>query len=193
MANPREIIEKIPTAWRENAAFADWLVRRMLPIVTVDLGVDLGYSTFTWALPGLGFVYGIDNFKGDPQTGIRNTFEFVFLKRQELGLDNVLLIPSDFEQAAKGWNTPIDILHVDGFHSFEAAKRDYETWSKFVRPKGITLIHDTCVEKYEVKDFFKTIERPKVNLIGEFGLGVVCDDLQLLREIKETFKDRVRE
>lgn len=193
MANPRETIEKIPTAWRENAAFADWLVRRVLPIVTVDLGIDLGYSTFTWALPGLGFVYGIDNFKGGSHTGVQNTFEFVFFKRQELGLDNVLLIPSDFDQAAKGWSTPIDILHIDGSHSLQAARLNYETWSTFVRPKGVILIHDTCVEKLEVKDFFKTIERPKVNLVGEFGLGVVCDDLALLQEIKETFKERVRE
>lgn len=193
MSTPREIIEKIPTSWRENASFADWLVRRVLPIVTVDLGVDLGYSTFTWGLPGLGFVYGIDNFAGAPKAGIANAYEFVFFKRQDLGLDNVLFIPSDFDQAAKGWSTPIDILHIGAFNSSETMGRDYQTWSQFVRPKGVILLSGILVEKSGAQELFKTIERPKITLGGDSGLGVVCDDGALLREITETFRDRVRE
>ena len=48
--------------WRDHRLFADWLIRRTEPETVVDLGVDYGYSTFCFALPEIGHVYGIDSF-----------------------------------------------------------------------------------------------------------------------------------
>jgi predicted O-methyltransferase YrrM len=37
---------------------------------------------------------------------------------------------------------PLELLFVDGDHSYEGAKADYERWGAFVRPGGRLLFHD---------------------------------------------------
>jgi predicted O-methyltransferase YrrM len=37
---------------------------------------------------------------------------------------------------------PLELLFVDGDHSYEGARADYERWSAFVRPAGHLLFHD---------------------------------------------------
>ena len=50
------------SAWRDNCAFATWLVERMGASVTVDLGVDWGFSSFCFAAAEHGIVYSVDVF-----------------------------------------------------------------------------------------------------------------------------------
>ena len=42
----------------------------------------------------------------------------------------------------------IDFLHIDAGHSYEDVKRDFELYSKLVKPTGIISIHDTD-ERYQ--------------------------------------------
>jgi hypothetical protein len=44
--------------------------------------------------------------------------------------------------AAKEWSGPIRLLFIDGDHSYEASKQDFEMWSPFVVPHGIICFHD---------------------------------------------------
>ena len=37
-----QILETIPTAWKDHITFAQWIVKRKNPEVIVDLGVDWG-------------------------------------------------------------------------------------------------------------------------------------------------------
>src|SRR5689334_2239607 len=37
---------------------------------------------------------------------------------------------------------PLELLFIDGDHSYEGAKADYERWGAFVRPGGHLLFHD---------------------------------------------------
>ena len=37
---------------------------------------------------------------------------------------------------------PLELLFIDGDHSYEGAKADFERWSAFVRPGGHVLFHD---------------------------------------------------
>ena len=37
---------------------------------------------------------------------------------------------------------PIEVLFIDGDHSYEGAKADFERWSAFVQPGGHVLFHD---------------------------------------------------
>lgn len=189
MKTQLEIIKNIPTSWTDHITFAEWIVRRKNPEVIVDLGVDYGYSTFCFALPQIGKVYGIDSFDGDPMAGIKNTFDYVKQKRKELQFKNVSFIKGYFGLVAKQWNKHIDILHIDGYHTYQAVKNDYDTWSKFVKEDGVILFHDTYVKKpgYEVDRFFSEINLPKTNFTCSYGLGVVSKDQKLIDEIKTTF------
>lgn len=189
MENISNYLRNVPTSWTDHIYFAQWIVKRLNPDVIVDLGVDYGYSTFCFALPGIGRVYGIDSFDGDPQAGYKNTYEYVINKQRELGLDNIKFLKGYFGIIAKKWKKPIDILHIDGFHTYNAVKNDYETWNKFLKEDGVILFHDTCVTKpgYEVHKFFEEINLPKTNFTFSYGLGVVSKNKNLIKEIDLKF------
>jgi hypothetical protein len=81
------------TAWYGHRKFAENLVRFLNPKVIVDLGVDWGYSTFSFAIPRIGHTYGIDNFVGDDFVGtdeLRKKYDFVMMKREKLHLQDNL-------------------------------------------------------------------------------------------------------
>ena len=181
-------VKPILSAWSGHFDFAQWLVFELQPKTIVELGVDYGFSTLSFALPGIGHVYGIDCFDGSETAyGRTDTETHVKTKIKELELKNVTLIKSYFDAAAANWYTPIDILHIDGTHTYEAVKNDFETWHKFVPDNGIILMHDTCVPEFGVKDFYAEIIWPKANFPQSSGLGVVSKNLALIEKIKTTF------
>lgn len=189
-------LDDIPsTCWDGHRNFAEWLVSYLKPEVIVDLGVDWGFSTFCFAMPRIGHVYGVDTFEGDDYTGKPegDNYQYVLSKREKLFMeDNVTFIKGYFDDVAKTWNKKIDILHIDGDHSYEAVKNDFETWSKFVSDDGVILLHDTCVEEirgnhYGVKKFFDEINLPKCTFTHTFGLGVVSKNKNIIDLIKHNF------
>lgn len=182
-------LEEIETAWTDHIHFAKWIVEKTNPKVVVDLGVDYAYSTFCFALPGIGHVYGIDSFEGDSHAGFKTTYDYVLEKKEDLQLNNVTFIKGYFDDVAKTWDKQIDILHIDGLHTYEAVKNDYETWAKFLKEDGIILFHDTLVEErnFGVKKFFEEINLPKVNFTCSYGLGVVSKNKRIIEEISNTF------
>ena len=178
--------------WRDHRDFADWLIRRVEPDVVVDLGVDYGYSTFCFALPEIGHIYGIDSFEGDEHAGIRNTYDYVLEKQRELELSNITFIRGFFDDVVQTWNKEIDVLHIDGLHTYEAVKNDYEKWSPFVKENGIILLHDTMIENFGVKDFFNEIKLPKTNFKHCNGLGVISKNINLIHEINKNFEEFIQ-
>lgn len=186
-------LDDLHSCWKGHRGFAHWLVNNVKPKVTVDLGVDHGFSSFTFAIPRIGHVYGIDSFEGDQYAGERNdaTYQLVLDRQEKLHLKkNLTFIKGYFDDVAKDWDKEIDILHIDGDHAYESVKRDYETWSKFLSENGVVLFHDTAVEElngnhYGVKQFFEELDLPKVQFSHTFGLGVASKNEQLIDFIRE--------
>jgi predicted O-methyltransferase YrrM len=48
-------------------------------------------------------------------------------------------------EAVRGWTTPIDLIVIDGDHSDVGVERDWNDWSRFVKPGGVVLFHDSCI------------------------------------------------
>ena len=46
------------------------------------------------------------------------------------------------EDVAKRWSEPVDLVFVDGDHSEQACRLDWELWHSFVRGGGHVLFHD---------------------------------------------------
>ena len=47
------------------------------------------------------------------------------------------------EEAARGWNgTPVDVVFIDGDHSPEGARLDWDLWSRHVPADGTVVFHD---------------------------------------------------
>jgi hypothetical protein len=181
-------VEDLQTAWTDHKKFAIWLVENINPKVTVDLGVDYGYSLYCLATPRIGKVYGIDLF--DVAAGYSSgsdTYDVVMEFKEKHQFDNVEVIKGDFCEIAKVWKEPIQILHIDGDHSYECVKRDWDTWSPFVENGGVIIMHDLFSYRDTVGKFYNEIELPKAYFSESCGLGVVCQDATILEKILDNF------
>jgi predicted O-methyltransferase YrrM len=61
---------------------------------------------------------------------------------------------------------PLELLFVDGDHSYEGAKADYERWRAFLRPGGHLLFHD-AVDTGGYGNVYPGVAR----LVAELGTG----------------------
>ena len=188
-----EILGAIPSGWnyppKSHREFVEWLINRIKPEVTVELGVDYGYSSFLMALCQENPVYGVDCFDISVH-GARedDDYQFVMSVKEKLGLDNLEIIKGYFDDVAKTWDKEIDLLHIDGLHDYENCKNDCDTWAPLVKEDGVILFHDTVSNPDGAGLFFSQLEVPKVNFTNSFGLGVASNNADLIEEIKQTFK-----
>ena len=184
-------LEQIPSAWKGHKPFANWLIDHFQPKVTVDLGVDYGYSSFVFSQNNSGIVFGIDLFKGDEHTGFRDSLDFVKKKIKEYNITNLQLIKGDFKEVSEFWTLPIDILHIDGLHTYEAVSSDYHSWAEFVQPNGIILFHDTQAFPDTVGKFFLELPFEKINFEHSAGLGIVSQNSNIIRFISHKFNLKI--
>ena len=182
-------ISHLGSAWIGHGDFAIDLVELLKPDVTVELGVDWGYSTFCFSYPNIGKVQGVDWFQGDPHTSYRDTEDFVRNLHKELSeefkFNNLEIIKSDFNELSKTWDKKIDILHIDGMHDYNSVKNDFETWYKFCDEKSVVLFHDTYSFINDVGKFFSELEGFKLNTPSFNGLGVFTKSEEIYNLIKD--------
>lgn len=184
-------INNIVSAWKGHRLFAEWLVKTMKAKTIVELGVDYGFSTFCFAnaLQGTdGIIYGIDLFQGDEHTSFRNTYNEVLHNIKVHNVKNIEILRGDFVSMSKIWTKPIDILHIDGLHTYEAVKNDFECWSKHLNSDGIVLFHDVAIEHFGVKDFFKELsDGYRLYFTHSAGLGIYTKNKDLYKLILDNF------
>jgi hypothetical protein len=191
--NIGEILGAIPSGWnippKSHNEFVIWLMNKIQPKLTVELGVDYGYSSFLLALNTKNKVIGIDCFdisKHGPRQD--DDYQFVLDIKEKLKLDNLEIIKGYFDDVAKTWDKEINLLHIDGLHDYDNCKNDCDTWAPFLEENGVVLFHDTISNPDGVGLFFSQLELPKVNFTNSCGLGVASNDVELIEEIKQVFK-----
>jgi hypothetical protein len=195
---PRRVAQ--PLNWVEHFPFAHYLISLLKPSLVVELGTHTGNSfcAFAQATKELNIkceLYAIDSWKGDMHAGgyddeiyndLKNyvSFEFnnnIHLKRA-LFNDAV----SDFE------DNSIDLLHIDGLHTYDAVKNDFETWKDKVSDKGVILFHDTQVfhSDFGVWKFWKEVKdtKPSYDFSFGHGLGVLLYGEKPNNDIETLFK-----
>lgn len=137
------------SAWLEHAPFAFWLVGALAPRTIVEIGVHHGFSYFAMCQSvqrhGLDTrCYGIDGWLGDSHAGYYGdeVYEEVCSHNRAFGRFS-RLIRSDFTEASEMFRDgTIDLLHIDGFHTYEAVRHDFETWLPKMSDRGVVLFHD---------------------------------------------------
>ena len=171
----------INSAWKGHENFAFWLVETVNPTTTVELGVDYGFSLFAMAMPERGHVYGIDLF-GDYQKdtyGDLTTRPHVEKFIQDHNFTNITLIQDDFASASQKWTQPIDILHIDGTHTYQAISEDWANWYGHVQDDGIIIMHDVIAFP-ELTKFYNEITWQKAYFMHSAGLGIATKNTDLL-------------
>jgi predicted O-methyltransferase YrrM len=46
------------------------------------------------------------------------------------------------QDAGRRWSTPVDLVFIDGDHSQEASREDWDLFSPWVEPGGVVVFHD---------------------------------------------------
>jgi hypothetical protein len=143
------------SAWTEHIPFGMYLVSVVQPKLLVELGVHIGvsYSAFCQACKELNLdthCYGVDTWQGDAHIGVYGDEILQDLKAHHDALygSSSTLIRNTFAGAIDYFESgSIDLLHIDGLHTYEAVKQDFEQWLPKISKRGIVLFHDTTETK----------------------------------------------
>jgi predicted O-methyltransferase YrrM len=79
----------------------------------------------------------------DPAAGLLDTLPVFRRTIREAGVEDVVVaVVGRSATVARLWSTPVGLVFVDGGHTDEAARSDYEGWARHVAPGGLLVIHD---------------------------------------------------
>ena len=168
-----------------------------IPRIMTQARIDLhkqkifeGNGDYNWGDIGATYVVDACNGVGGPndldneESFYRTTFYPRFIKSTSVEAYYDFFVRQDIK---------IDVLFIDGNHSYEGVKTDFELYSNIMNDKGIIIIHDTD-EKYEEtlivsedakKDhhrfdgpsrFVKELEKnPNYNLVNLHNFRILMD------------------
>ena len=187
------------TAWAEHVPLAMFLVSAMRPKVFVELGAFRGvsYCAFCQAIKSLKIetrAFAVDTWQGDGHAGKLEAGVLAELRAHHdpLYADFSRLVQSTFDDALEHFaDHSIDLLHIDGFHTFEAVRHDFQTWLPKMSEKGIVLFHDTNVRErgFGVWRFWANVKEkyPHFEFLHGHGLGVLAVGGEITNELKFLF------
>ncbi len=180
-----------PPSWLEHIPFAFWAVDVLRPKVFVELGTQSGnsYAGFAQAVQMLQLdtaAYAVDTWKGDPHAGFYE--ENVFTEWSEYHDRRFSafsrLIRSTFEEAVQHFaDGSVDLLHLDGCHTYEAAAADFASWRPKLSSNGVALFHDINVREgdFGVWRLWNELkaQHPSFEFLHSHGLGVLATGTNL--------------
>ncbi len=174
-----------PAPWAGHIPFAAWLIKKQKPQCFVELGTYSGisYLTFCQAIHDQNLstkAYAIDTWKGDAHAGFYDEKVYESLKiLHDLKYPAFsTLLRMTFDEALPRFKDgSIDLLHIDGLHTYEAVRHDFENWFPKISQRGIVLFHDTNVfqKNFGVHRLWSEIKNlyPSIQFMHSHGLGVL--------------------
>jgi hypothetical protein len=137
---------------------------------------------------------GIDTWVGDEQTGLYNEsvfqhFKYILNRDYPKGK----YIRGLFAEAVKQFEAgSIDLLHIDGLHTYDAVAEDYQTWLHTLSDRGIIMFHDTQErgEGYGVWKFWAEVKSkyPSFEFEHSHGLGVILVGEKTPSNVRKLFE-----
>jgi hypothetical protein len=121
----------------------------------------------------------IDTWNGDDHAGMYGDDVYNRVRKYNEGFESFSkLLRSTFDNALdKFEDGTIDLLHIDGFHSYEAVEHDFKTWLPKLSKQGVVLFHDVHEhrEGFGVWRFWTEVKKlyPSLEFLHNHGLGVL--------------------
>jgi len=152
-------------------------VSKIQPTRILEIGSSHGGTLFFWdQIAGEGAtIVSVCKQVGD---GI--TLDFSNAKSNLTMLKRDSHAPETLAEVSTRFEDGIDFLFIDGDHSYNGIKADYEDYSPLVRPGGLVACHDTLMAADDsslhnmgVAKFFRELDMPKKHIDVSFGIGII--------------------
>lgn len=181
-----KIFNDLDWPWAGHKYFAYDLVRNIKPKVIVELGTHRGTSFFSMCQGVKDAklktkLFAVDTWKGDKQSGFYD--ESVFQEANKIKdafyrkLD-IKLVRKYFDEAVGDFKDgSIDLLHIDGLHTYKDVKHDFDKWLNKTTENAIIMFHDSNEKRhdYEVYKLWEELKKKynTVEFSHSHGLGVL--------------------
>ena len=178
----RPSYDPIPDAaasdWTTHAPFMSAVTALVRPRRFVDIGTGQGASFAAFAQTARKIGLTADAVAVSTWAGEDHQFEsFRFLAEAYGDTAAILRLPPDqaIERFSDG---SIDLMHLDGYASYDSVARDFETWMPKLSESGVVLMHDIHAHRQDfgvwrlwddLKATFPTLE-----FAHDQGLGLAC-------------------
>ncbi len=173
------------STWVDHTSFGYDIVEAVRPRKVVELGAYNGMSYFVFCQSMIendieGLCYAVDTWGGDDHTGEYDDSIFNDVRRHARdhyrGISYLMRML--FNDAVGHFeDESIDLLHIDGLHTYEAVEEDFTNWYPKVSPGGIILFHDIEARQadFGVWKFWAKLESEHETFAFKhgFGLGVL--------------------
>jgi hypothetical protein len=174
------------SAWHGHVSFGHWLVQSIQPRAIVELGTHNGvsFASFCNAVRQSGLptrCFAVDTWVGDAHSGRYDAD--VYLDLLAFTRNNfasfATLVRGLFDEALEKFaDGTVDLLHIDGLHTYNAVRHDFDTWLPKLSARGVVLFHDTEVRggDFGVWKLWDELSPryPHFNFVHSSGLGVLA-------------------
>ena len=146
------------TGWQEPTEFVsmvEW-VQAQRPDNVLEIGTAKGATLLAWCRLARTRVISVDlpgGIHGGGYPAIKQALYQQFLVDRP-GVTLHCLQKNSHLEATRDWAKAIlredelDILYIDGDHTYAGVKADFELWSPLVRPGGHVIFHDILPHKF---------------------------------------------